>query len=67
MALIDLAKQNAEEEALIEKIDYLISELKQTRANEEEEQILLDQLGNALDRLEILKKKRASYFNRIRY
>ena len=66
MALSDLTKQNAEEDALIEKIDYLISKLKQTCSNEEEKQILLD-LENVLNRLETLKKKRPSYFNRIRY
>ena len=66
MALIDSTKQNAEEEALIEKIDCLISKLKQTCSNEDEK-LLLDQLENALNRLATLKKKNASYFNRIRY
>ena len=66
MALIDSTKQNAEEEALIEKIDCLISKLKQTCSNEDEK-LLLDQLENALNRLETLKKKNSSYFNRIRY
>ena len=49
MALIDSTKQNAEEEALIEKIDCLISKLKQTCSNEDEK-LLLDQLENALNR-----------------
>jgi hypothetical protein len=66
MALIDSTKQNAEEEALIEKIDCLISKLKQTCSNEDEK-LLLDQLENALNRLATLKKKNSSYFNRIRY
>ena len=66
MALIDSTKQNAEEEALIEKIDCLISKLKQTFSNEDEK-LLLDQLENALNRLATLKKKNSSYFNRIRY
>ena len=66
MALIDLTKQNAEELASIEKIDCLISKLKQTCSNEEN-QLLLDQLENALNRLATLKKKNSSYFNRIRY
>lgn len=67
MALIDSTKQNAEEEALIEKIDCLISKLKQTCSNEDENQLLLDQLENTLNRLATLKKKSSSYFNRIRY
>ena len=66
MALIDSTKQNAEEEALIENIDCLISKLKQTCSNEDEK-LLLDQLENALNRLATLKKKNSSYFNRIRY
>ena len=66
MALIDSTKQNAEEEALIEKIDCLISKLKQTCSNEEN-QLLLDQLENALNRLATLKKKNSSHFNRIHY
>ena len=61
MALIDSTKQNAEEEALIEKIDCLISKLKQTCSNEDEK-LLLDQLENALNRLATLKKKKSKLF-----
>ena len=61
MALIDSTKQNAEEEALIEKIDCLISKLKQTCSNEDEK-LLLDQLENALNRLATLKKKNSKIY-----
>ena len=62
MALIDSTKQNAEEEALIEKIDCLISKLKQTCSNEDEK-LLLDQLENALYSGTLVKTKIDKFLN----